>query len=82
MQAVNDIFEAFGDSPSAIAKATGFPVQTVCDWRGKGKTEIPPWRRRAVLDAAKRLKIDLPAHCVEYLVSDARLPRAKQADAA
>ncbi len=77
MEPVNDIFEAFGGSPSAIAKATGLPVQTVWDWRGKGKTEIPPWRRRAVLDAAKRLKIDLPAHCVEYLASDERMPRAK-----
>jgi hypothetical protein len=77
MQTVDDIFKAFGDKPSAIAKATGLPVQTVWDWRGKGKSEIPPWRRRAVLDAAKRLKIDLPSHCVEYLVSDDRLPRSK-----
>ena len=81
MQAVTDIFLAFGDSPTAIAKATGFPVQTVCDWRGKGKTEIPPWRRRAVLDAAKRMKIELPAHCVEYLVSDDRAPRERSAAA-
>lgn len=71
MDTVEHIFEAF-KSPSAIADATGFPVQTVCDWRRKGPAEIPPWRRQAVLDAAVRLGIALDNHAVEYLKSDTR----------
>jgi hypothetical protein len=74
MSEVHAIFDAFG-GPTPIAKATGFPVQTVCDWRKKGDPEIPPWRRPAVLDAAKRLDISLPPEAIAYLASSER-PKA------
>lgn len=51
MDPVTDIFIAFGDSPKALAEATGIPVQTVCDWRRKGIPNIPAWRRTVVLGA-------------------------------
>lgn len=75
MQVVDDIFEAFG-GPSAIAAATGFPLQTVSDWRRKGQSDIPPWRRGAVLEAARREGRALEAHCLEYLQSTKRPDRA------
>jgi hypothetical protein len=53
MEPVTEIFKAFGDSPTKLARATGLKVQTVCDWRRKGKAHIPLWRRAAVLAAAK-----------------------------
>ena len=45
---VHEIFEAYGGA-TAIHRATGVPVQTVHDWINKGKPEIPPWRRAALL---------------------------------
>lgn len=39
-----------------IANGTGLPVQTVHDWLRKPPAEIPPWRRPAVLDFARREK--------------------------
>jgi hypothetical protein len=71
MTEVHAIFEAFG-GPTPIADATGFPLQTVCDWRKKGNPEIPPWRRAAVLEAANRLKLELPPEAVAYLGSNER----------
>ena len=44
------------DGATAIANGTGFPVQTVHDWLRKEPAEIPPWRRAAVLDFARRIK--------------------------
>jgi hypothetical protein len=52
---LTEIFGKLGGA-TAIARGTGFPVQTVHDWLGKvdKKAEIPPWRRPAVLDFARR----------------------------
>ncbi|CAB4140220.1 hypothetical protein UFOVP407_37 [uncultured Caudovirales phage] len=66
MSIVDDIFAAFGGN-NALAEATRIAPQTVSDWRRKGSVNIPPWRRRDVLDAAQRLSISLPPEAVEYL---------------
>jgi DNA invertase Pin-like site-specific DNA recombinase len=52
-----EIFDKLGGA-TAIARGTGCPVQTVHDWLAKkgAKPEIPPWRRAAVLDFARREK--------------------------
>ena len=76
MHVVDQIFAAFGNSPKAIADATDIPIQTVCDWRKKGHKEIPPWRRAAVLAAAR--KADLSDEALEYLRSDRRAAREEQ----
>jgi hypothetical protein len=68
MHVVDQIFAAFGNSPKAIADATGIPIQTVCDWRKKGQKEIPIWRRGAVLVAARTKPLSTEA--LEYLRSD------------
>lgn len=56
-QVLSEIFEKLGGA-TAIARGTGYPVQTVHDWlktkKEKGSPEIPPWRRAAVLDFARR----------------------------
>lgn len=74
MAIVHEIFDALG-GPSAIARATGFKLQTVCDWRVKGTAEIPPWRRGAVLKAAHDLGVVLSPDALEYLQSETREPR-------
>lgn len=51
MDPVLEIFAAFDGSPAKLATAVNLPVQTVCDWRRKGKPRIPTWRRDAVLAA-------------------------------
>lgn len=70
MDPVEAIFQAFG-GPGSIADATSIPVQTVCDWRKKGKPNIPHWRRPAVLDAALRKGVELSLEAVEYLAAQA-----------
>lgn len=80
MSIVHEIFAAF-KGPGNIAKATGLPLQTVSDWRVKGKPEIPPWRRNAVLDAAKRDSVDLSPEAIAYLASSDRLQPEQQAAA-
>lgn len=72
MDPVSDIFRAFGDSPKAIADATGIPVQTVCDWRRKGAPNIPSWRRPVVLSAIESLGKDVHPDTIEYLKAAAR----------
>ena len=52
---IEHIFKELG-GPTAIATGTGFPVQTVHSWINKKPAEIPPWRRAAVLDFARRDK--------------------------
>ncbi len=83
MHVVEHIFKALGGA-TAIAVGVGSPVQTVHDWKKKGKPEIPPWRRPAVLDLARRLgKFDeLSADAIAYLGSAERPARVSQADAA
>ena len=75
MNVVLSIFDAF-DSVSALADATGFPQQTVSEWRNRTPAEIPPWRRPAVADAARRENKPLSAAAIEYLASTARTPKA------
>lgn len=74
MQAVIEhIFSELG-GPTAIANGTGFPVQTVHSWVNKKPAEIPPWRRPALLDFARRSKLvdQLSSEAREYLASDER----------
>lgn len=75
MDVVKSIFDAFG-SVSELAEATGFPQQTVSEWRNRLPAEIPPWRRPAVADAARRSGKQLSAAALEYLASTARTPKA------
>lgn len=78
------IFKALGGSTS-IALGIGSPTQTVNDWLKKGKPEIPPWRRAAVIDFARRegKLAELPAECLAYLQSQERtVGSAKQHAAA
>ncbi len=74
MHIVDQIFEAFGNSPKRVSDATGIASQTICDWRAKGRKEIPTWRRESVLLAARRLKVDLSPEATAYLQSDVRAP--------
>ena len=73
MDIVRQIFDDLGGA-TAIARGTGHAVQTVHDWLGKGKAEIPPWRRGDVLEfARKEGKLTaLSAECLEYLQSPDR----------
>lgn len=68
-----EIFNTLG-GPTAIARGTGHPVQTVHDWRQKGKAEIPPWRRASVVDFARREKKfdQLSQEARAYLLSSER----------
>lgn len=70
MDPVTEIFAAFGKSPTALSKATGVPVQTVCDWRRKGKAHIPVWRRATVLAAIQQAGKSVSASTLAYLASD------------
>lgn len=69
MDPIEDIFRAFDDSPTKLARATGFPVQTVCDWRRKGAQNIPHWRRPAVLAVIDAERIKIAASTRQYLSS-------------
>lgn len=74
MQAVIEhIFVKLG-GPTAIATGTGLPVQTVHSWVSKKPAEIPPWRRPAILDFARRNECldHLSVEAREYLASDER----------
>jgi hypothetical protein len=72
---IEHIFEILG-GPTKIATGTGFPVQTVHSWTER-PAEIPPWRRGAVLDFARRTnKLDeLSDEARAYLASDKRSVR-------
>lgn len=74
MQEVIEHIFAVLDGPTAIAMGTGSPVQTVHSWVSKKPAEIPPWRRAAVLDFARRqgrLEM-LSTEAREYLASHKR----------
>jgi len=49
---------AFGGL-TRFAEKTGWPVATIQYWPRCGK--IPSWRRNAIIEAAKRHKVKLPA---------------------
>jgi hypothetical protein len=77
MQAIIEhIFEKLG-GPTAIATGTGCPVQTVHSWVSKKPAEIPPWRRAAVLDFARRdgKLVNLSDEARAYLASPDRTVR-------
>lgn len=76
MSVVPIIFDAFG-GVNALADATGFPQQTVSEWQTRTPPEIPPWRRAAIADAARRLNKSLPADALAYLASTVRTPKAR-----
>lgn len=48
-----------------FAKEMRVPVGTVFCW--KRERGIPVWRRAKVLDAVRRLRIDVPADVIAYL---------------
>lgn len=68
MDHVETIFSAFG-KVKTFADAVNLAPQTVCDWRKKGKKNIPVWRRPAVLDAIDREGIAIPEETREWLRS-------------
>lgn len=74
-EVVAHIFDTLG-GPTKIATGTGQAVQTVHSW-SKSPAEIPPWRRAAVLDFARRAKKidDLSQEAREYLTSTERTVR-------
>ncbi len=82
MDVVHQIIDAVG-GVNALSSATGFPQQTVSEWRTRTPPDIPPWRRSAVLEAVKRLdregllKGELPAAAFAYLASLDRRPRIR-----
>lgn len=73
MDTIPRIIKQFGGS-TALARETGFPVQTVNDWKKNGN--IPHWRREKVLDAARRAGVDLDPDLIAYLVSSESLKKA------
>ncbi len=77
---VEEIFGKLGGA-TKIATGTNQPVQTVHDWLAKGKAEIPPWRRPAVLKyAAESQKLtELSPAALAYLQSTERSVRPKAA---
>lgn len=65
MTTVDQLFAKRG-TLSAIAREVPCSVQTAHAW--KRNRSIPTWRRSAVLDAVRRLKLDLPDEVIAYLV--------------
>lgn len=66
MEPVDEIFAAFGDSPTALARETDAKVQTVHAWRVTLRN-IPKWRRAAVLAAVQRRGVRLSPAALAYL---------------
>jgi hypothetical protein len=83
MSPVAEIFAAFDDSPTKLARAIGAKVQTVFDW-GKDPVNIPEWRRAAVLDAVKaeaeKKGTAISADTIAYLRAPAPKRTRKPAD--
>lgn len=71
MDPVSDIFAAYDNSPTKLARATGLKVQTVHDWRAKTPINIPDWRRQAVLSAVLRDKKEVRPETIAYLSQQA-----------
>lgn len=68
MPEVADLF-AERKRVAALAAEMRCPFQTVYSWKRKG--DIPPWRRPAVLDAIRRLEIDVSPATLVYLTQGA-----------
>ena len=75
MHPVIEIFAAFDNSPTDLSVATGIPVQTVHDWKAKGKPNIPTWRRATVLEAVRKAKATLSPETLTYLGAPPATPR-------
>lgn len=75
-QIIEEIFDKLGGA-TKIATGTNQPVQTVHDWLAKGKPEIPPWRRPAVLAFAgsEQKLTELSPAALAYLQSTERTVR-------
>ena len=73
---IEHIFKELG-GPTKIGTGIGLPTQTVHSWVNKAPAEIPPWRRPAVLDFARREgKLDaLSDEARGYLASHERTVR-------
>jgi len=78
MSIVRTIFDAFG-GVNKLAEATRSPQQTASEWITRDPPEIPPWRRPAVLDAARGLPQPLPPEALAYLASTKRTPKSRAA---
>lgn len=50
---------------TALAGEMRCPVQTVHSWKRKGS--VPSWRRSAVLDAVRRLNLEVSPDLLVYL---------------
>lgn len=72
MKLIDHIFDALGEA-TAIATATGIPVQTVHSWKAKGS--IPHWRRAVLLDVPVKAGKRLCKDAKRYLKSVERTPR-------
>ena len=62
---VNEIIADMGGDTRA-SEITGWPVSSINSWK-LGKPNIPHWRRKPLLDAARKEKIKLSASAVSYL---------------
>jgi hypothetical protein len=67
MDPVAEVFAVFGDSPTKLARATGYKVQTVFDWKAKAPINIPEWRRAIVLKAVKKTGKPITPETLAYL---------------
>lgn len=66
MDPVADIFAAFDNSATKLARATGLPPQTVWDWQ-KAPANIPVWRRPVVAAAIKSAGVKVSKRTQAYL---------------
>jgi hypothetical protein len=73
MHPVDEIFAAFGNSPTRLARAAAMDVRTVDAWKREPKN-IPKWRRAGVLGAVRRSDVSLPAAAIAYLEDDGSIP--------
>lgn len=79
MDPITEIFAAFG-SPAKLARATGIAAQTVHDWKGKGKPNIPSWRRPVILAALRSTDAKVSAETLAYLGAPSSPRRERGAD--
>lgn len=66
MDPVDEIFAAFGNSPTKLARAAHMDVRTVDAWKRIPK-KIPKWRREKVLEAVLNAGVVLSSSALAYL---------------
>lgn len=65
------VFQKFGGIRPMAAKLGDVPASTVKSWHKK--RQIPAWRHASILEAARRLQIDLSADELENVSEDAKI---------